>query len=246
VEVEAMVEWISHRGLRNECSENSELAFDLAIEAGFRWLETDLRCTADGQIVLAHDPSLRRVFGKDLIVEKTRLREVELYTDPFNQKILKFSDFMQRYSSVSWVLDIKEESAEKTITALSKSPYFTALKERMPSRVKFLFWSVKSEKSFLRVFPDADTFAREIECWRSGVSAIIRMPHFGGFRVGKTYAIPPTLFGMDLYNHRIFSAYKRKSSKILAYLPETPALCAQAVSLGADYVLANSDFFNRE
>ena len=239
-----MVEWISHRGLRSGCSENSQLAFDLAVKAGFRWLETDLRCTADGHVVLSHDPSLQRVFGKDVIVEKTPLRELELFTDPFNQKIVTFSDFMQRYAEVNWVLDIKEESAEETLSALSKSPFLSSLTERTPQRVKFLFWSDKSERSFLRVFPKADTFAREIECWRTGMSAIVGVPFFGRFTEGKTYAIPPTLFGMDLYNHRIFSAYKRKRSKILAYLPESPALCAQAIACGADYILANADFFN--
>jgi glycerophosphoryl diester phosphodiesterase len=244
VEVKAMVEWISHRGLRNGCSENSQLAFDLAIKAGFQWLETDLRCTSDRQLVLAHDPSLQRVFGKDVNVEDVPLRDIELFTDAFNQKILTFYDFIQRYSEVNWVLDIKEESAEETLSALSKSPFLSTLKERIPTRIKFLFWSVKSERRFLRVFPNADTFARESECWRAGLSAIIGMPQLGGFKVGKTYAIPPSLSGMDLYNDRIFSAYKCKSSKVLAYLPESPALCAKAVASGADYILANSDFFN--
>ena len=103
-----MVEWISHRGLRHGCSENSQLAFDLAIKAGFPWLETDLRCSADGQVVLAHDPSLQRVFGKYVDVEKTPLRDLELFFDSFNQKIVTFNDFMHRYPQANWVLDIKE------------------------------------------------------------------------------------------------------------------------------------------
>ncbi len=239
-----MVVWISHRGLRNGCSENSQAAFDLAIKAGFGWLETDLRCSADGKVVLAHDPSLQRVFGNDVDVEKTPLRDLELFTDSFNQKIVTFHDFVHRYSDVNWILDIKEESAEETLLALSKSPFLAILTARIPQRVKFLFWSARTERKFLCLFPGADTFARELQCWRAGLSAIAGLPQLGGMIAGKTYALPPTLFRRDLYNHGIFSAYHRKSSKVLAYLPESPALCAQAIASGADYVIANSDFFN--
>jgi len=239
-----MVEWISHRGLRRGCSENSQVAFDLALKAGFRWIETDLRCTADGQVVLAHDTSLLRIFSNDAVVEKSLLYEIELLRDPFHQKIVTFYEFAHQYEQASWVLDIKEESAQETLKALSKSPILSILRARIPERLKLLFWSVESERSFLSVFPGADTFARELQCWRAGVSAIVGVPQLGGITAGKTYALPPSIFGKSLYNDRIFSAYHRRSAKVLAYLPESAALCSAAIACGADYILANSDFFN--
>lgn len=240
-----MVEWISHRGLRVGCSENSQTAFDFAINAGFRWLETDLRCSSDGHVVLAHDASLLRVFGKEMMVENTPLRELELWSDPFNQKILSFNDFIKRYEQANWVLDIKEESAEKTLYTLSKSPFFSTIQERLPHRIKFLFWSGKTERKFLRVFPGADTFAREMHCWRAGLFAMAGLPVFAGIIPGKTYALPPFFLGRSLYNQRVFSGYKRNGAKVLAYLPDTRDLCLQAIDCGTDYVLSNEDFFNK-
>ena len=187
---------------------------------------------------------MQRVFGKNVVVEKTPLRDLELFTDSFNQKIVTFNDFVHRYPEANWVLDIKDESADATLLALSKAPFLAVLNERIPQQVKFLFWSARTERKFLRVFPGADTFARELQCWRAGLSAIAGFPQFGGLIAGKTYALPPTLCRKSLYNERIFSLYHRNSAKILAYLPESPALCALAIASGANYVIANADFFN--
>ena len=55
--------WISHRGYAKKYTENSQEAFDAALDLGFEFLETDLRITADGHIVLCHDPDFRRLGG---------------------------------------------------------------------------------------------------------------------------------------------------------------------------------------
>ncbi|MHC4405787.1 MAG: glycerophosphodiester phosphodiesterase family protein, partial [Planctomycetota bacterium] len=58
--------WISHRGYCGDGAvENSAAAFAAARAVGFRHVETDLRITADGRLVLAHDPSWSRLGGPD-------------------------------------------------------------------------------------------------------------------------------------------------------------------------------------
>ena len=51
---------IAHRGGSQEHLENSPSAFTNAIDLGFKVIETDLQVTADGVLVLLHDPSLAR------------------------------------------------------------------------------------------------------------------------------------------------------------------------------------------
>ncbi len=64
---------IAHRGLHNEtATENSMAAFRNAIEKNY-YIEIDVRLLADGEIVVFHDSTLRRVCGinakiKDLTV----------------------------------------------------------------------------------------------------------------------------------------------------------------------------------
>src|SRR5215203_4737544 len=52
---------IGHRGAPNAQPENTLTSFALALEQGADALETDLRFTRDGQIVLFHDATLDRM-----------------------------------------------------------------------------------------------------------------------------------------------------------------------------------------
>jgi glycerophosphoryl diester phosphodiesterase len=72
---------LAHRGLALEAPENTLAAFEAAVRAGARYLETDIHASADGAAVLAHDPTLRRVAGRaesvaDLPLEA--LRRIDL------------------------------------------------------------------------------------------------------------------------------------------------------------------------
>jgi len=49
---------VGHRGCRNLAIENSYDAFKLARDAGLRSIETDIRITADGYLILHHDKDI--------------------------------------------------------------------------------------------------------------------------------------------------------------------------------------------
>ncbi|KAK5987549.1 Phosphatidylglycerol phospholipase C [Cladobotryum mycophilum] len=56
---------IAHRGYKAVYPENSMAAFRGAVEVGAHAIETDVHLSADGVVVLSHDPSLKRCFGVD-------------------------------------------------------------------------------------------------------------------------------------------------------------------------------------
>jgi glycerophosphoryl diester phosphodiesterase len=54
-----------HRGARGLAPENTLPAFDRALEIGVSTLELDVGVTADGEVVIAHDPSLNPAITRD-------------------------------------------------------------------------------------------------------------------------------------------------------------------------------------
>ena len=57
---EQEIRLFSHRGGRMEHDENTLSAFQASYDAGYRGFETDIRMTADGELVVTHDSSLER------------------------------------------------------------------------------------------------------------------------------------------------------------------------------------------
>ena len=50
----------AHRGSSGAYPENTRSAFDAAASAGAGWIETDIQCLADGELVIFHDTHLGR------------------------------------------------------------------------------------------------------------------------------------------------------------------------------------------
>ena len=63
---------IAHRGFSSVAPENTLAAIESAIEIGADMVEFDVTVTADGEVVLMHDPTLKRTTnGRGKVMEKT-------------------------------------------------------------------------------------------------------------------------------------------------------------------------------
>ncbi len=67
---------LAHRGASGEAPENTRTAFLLAAEEGAYGIETDVRLTADDEIVIVHDEDLARLCGVEGKVSDYRLAEL--------------------------------------------------------------------------------------------------------------------------------------------------------------------------
>lgn len=71
---------IAHRGLSSLAPENTLAAMLLAKQCGFNWIECDLQITADKQLVIIHDKTIKRTSdGPPLIVNQTDFFQLAQY-----------------------------------------------------------------------------------------------------------------------------------------------------------------------
>lgn len=225
--------WVSHRGYCADAIENTERAFDASIDAGFRSLETDLRCTADGHIVLHHDPSLLRTFGLATRVEQTDLNTLQ------NIGVLDFERFISRYAGCSWTFDIKPESGQATLKALKAWVNKRGAEDWFNHQARFLFWTARDRYLGRKLFPKLPHLASQNECYRAGLAVLGKLSLLGGIQKGKTYSLPRFFAGVDLYRPEVAKAYQRRGARILAYLPANDSDALAAVKAGFDEILTN-------
>ncbi|VAW65524.1 Glycerophosphoryl diester phosphodiesterase [hydrothermal vent metagenome] len=113
---------VAHRGLMETYPENTLISLESALLSGASFIEFDVQCTADGQLVVFHDTELLRTTGvKGNLFEMTyaelkhiRAHEPERFSLAFfNQRIPLLSDvvqLLQSYPRATAFVEIKEET----------------------------------------------------------------------------------------------------------------------------------------
>lgn len=103
----------AHRGLHNaERAENSLSAFRAAAGAGFG-IELDVRLSADGEVVVIHDPDLKRVAGVDRRVRDMTAAELAAVSlSGTGEGVPLFRDVLSVVAGrVPILVEIKEDTA---------------------------------------------------------------------------------------------------------------------------------------
>ncbi|MBQ8685622.1 MAG: Ig-like domain-containing protein [Clostridia bacterium] len=76
------VKMIAHRGQSYLELENTIPAFEAAATRSYHGMEADVRKTSDGKYIIAHDSNLRKIAGKNLVVEETTFDELRALRMP--------------------------------------------------------------------------------------------------------------------------------------------------------------------
>ena len=81
--VKKIINW-AHRGASGHVTENTLLAFQQAVEMGADGIECDIRETRDGQLVIFHDATLKRMANRSRAIEKStraQLQQIHICTE---------------------------------------------------------------------------------------------------------------------------------------------------------------------
>src|SRR4051794_9301362 len=98
---------MAHRGGAIEHLENSMPAFEACVAMGYRYIETDVRVTADGVLVVFHDATLERVTDRTGRVEHLTWDRMASARIGGREPILRLEDLLGAWPDVRFNLDIK-------------------------------------------------------------------------------------------------------------------------------------------
>ncbi|MEY9974965.1 glycerophosphoryl diester phosphodiesterase [Lysinibacillus sp. RC46] len=108
---------IAHRGFTEGNVENTISGLVSAASAGADLIEVDIQQTVDGQFVVFHDRTLRRLTGKNGVISNMTLGELKtltIHANGFNDKISSLDDFIEiaKTLNVSLLIELKVHGKE--------------------------------------------------------------------------------------------------------------------------------------
>lgn len=131
---------VAHRGLPNKYPENTLAGYEAAIEAGAKFVETDVQLTQDQVPVLFHDKNFSRLCNAEGEIHSHTLAELKDYSamdfDQFGYKfsgtpiptLADFVELLQQHPNVKAFIEIKRISIKHFSIAQVVAPVLRALK----------------------------------------------------------------------------------------------------------------------
>jgi glycerophosphoryl diester phosphodiesterase len=117
----------AHRGASEYAPENTMSSFMMGVQMGANGIETDVRRTKDGVLVLFHDGDFKRVIGcegriADYTYEELMQFRVKNEKTDTEDIIIKFEDFLRYlgFRDLHFAIELKEDLAAETIEMLER------------------------------------------------------------------------------------------------------------------------------
>ncbi|HEV2088270.1 MAG TPA: glycerophosphodiester phosphodiesterase [Cryptosporangiaceae bacterium] len=112
----------AHRGGAAGGLENTMTAFSRAVDAGYRYVETDVHATADGALVAFHDPTLDRVTDRTGRIALLRLDQVRQARIGADERVPLLEDVLGAWPQLRVNVDVKaDRSVEPLIETLRRT-----------------------------------------------------------------------------------------------------------------------------
>lgn len=231
---EQTVHFFSHRGGRMEFDENTITAFEASYQAGYRGYETDIRMTADGELVILHDSNLARTTDTEGAVEEMTAAQIRLAHTKKGGRVLfldELMDWLDSKGDVTYVEFELKTSPKELYPTDRLNAYCEKLYERVmrnkPEGATYLFTSsdYRGLRYLQQAHPDAQMLVITSKPCNDETIALCRA--LGIYRLGAT---------MDGTSREAVAKAHEKGLIVSLWPGRSVEDAALGVYLGADYL----------
>jgi glycerophosphoryl diester phosphodiesterase len=230
---------LAHRGSRVLWPENTMMAFQGAVDLGYRYIETDVHVTRDGKVVIFHDNVLERLsdgagaFSKRDWADLRNL-DVAFGFDPESGFPLRgtgvtmplFEEAVVSFPQQLWNVDLKQPGIAERVAAEVR---------RLGIEDRVLIGSFHDRRitAFRRVAPNIATSAGPIEVAR----ALARRPRR---QVGAdAYQVPERGGGVRIVTSRFVDRAHAADKQVHVWTVNDPADMRRLLDLGVDGIITD-------
>lgn len=236
---------LAHRGGADEYPENSLESFEKMRDLGFTYIETDTHATADGELVIIHDPTLERTTdGMGPISEKT-WSEVEQLTDRSGRRPMLLHEALDLFPELDFNVDLKSDATVEPMIELMQGG-------DLLDRVLVASFDEKRLKAVRRAIPGVATSV--------GTSAVValvlaarsprRLRDLLAGRVAATgpacVQMPETYHGVRILDERLVDLVHEMGAALHVWTVNEAMDMSRLLDLGVDGLVTDRPSLARE
>ncbi len=224
----------AHRGLAVEAPENTMLAFAKAIAVGATYIETDVHASSDGIAVIAHDPDLKRLAGREVRIDELTFAELRKIDLGHEQVFCSLAEALDTFPDTRFNIDIKSLAAAEPAAA-------AIVAARASGRVLVSSFNERRRQAALRLLPgvvsssSARLFAVALIAGKVGLSPVVRRALRGLVAV----QVPEKAIGLRITTERMIRRLHAAGVEVHVWTVNDPVRMHQLLDLGVDGIVTD-------
>ena len=225
---------LAHRGLAINAPENTLLAFAHAVAVGAEYIETDVHVSRDGVAVVAHDPDLTRLAGRDLKVDQLTLAELRRIDLGEGQGFCSLAEALDAFPQTRFNIDVKARGAvDPTVAAILKM-------EAMP-RVLVTSFDEGRRAGAVAGLPGVATSASATRFVRALLAFRARAQVAGmrALRGLNAVQVPERALGIRVATPHLIRRFHDAGVEVHFWTINSPARMSELLDMGADGIVTD-------
>jgi glycerophosphoryl diester phosphodiesterase len=221
----------AHRGGAADGLENTLRQFRHAVDAGYRYIETDVHATRDGKLVAFHDATLDRVTDAAGRIADLRWEEVSHARVAGKEPVPLFEELLETFPEVRWNIDVKAEPALRPLLELiGRTNAWDRICVGSFAEARVVRAQRLAGPRLATSYGIRGVLGLRLRSW--GIPAALR-------RSAVAAQVPEAQWGIQVVDHRFLRTAHARGLQVHVWTVNDPARMHRLLDLGVDGIMTD-------